>query len=271
MNLNLNNDERNYLGETNLDSFFSHLNFSVDHPEIIKTIPNNSTVVYKDAGNEWVNAQNDKLAEQAVANGENVHRVKVIEKFSMSFPDGRKIIFNTDYLWNTKEASQITGLNFKQINYLGKEKAVVGFSIDILNKKDRYFEFSQVLQLQAYKLILKQKQQNQGFGQSFILKGSDLQKILKYYADYELKVKALDHFPVLFNEQIFSIAPDMSGSQEFLSTLSTLDWRSDSVRIASIYPPLLEVMKQLCDNAWKLRESQVWTQKELEERLMVAA
>ena len=265
MNLNLNHNERKSLGEANLDTFFDHLNFLVDNPEEIKTIPKNSTIVYKEAVNDWVNTQNDLLAKQAESKGENVHRVSATEKFSMTFPDGRKFIFNTNYLWTTNEVSLITGLTIYRILSLEKEKIVPSLFVD------KRFDFSQVLQLQAYWLITKSNQPPKGFGQKTNFKKADLQKLLKFYADYKLKAKALDHFPVLFDGQIFSIAPNMSGSEEFLSILPSLDWKSQSVRTATIHPPLLEVMKQLCENAWKLRDSQVWTQKELEEKLMVAA
>jgi hypothetical protein len=269
--MNLNKVEKEHLGNSNLDAFFSHLDFLLDNPEAIKDIPNNATVVYEDTLNPWVNSQNDKLAAIVAANGENVHRVKAIDKFSMTFPDGRKVVFNTDYLWNIKEASQITKLSINQIKFLEKEKAVVGFLLNEINKKDKHFEFRQIIQLQAYKLILKQKQKNKGFEQNTILKGAELKKILDFYGEYQLKVKQLDHFPLLFNGGIFIIAPDMSGSQEFMSNLATLDWKSESVRVASFYPPLLEVLKQLCENAWELTATQVWTQKELEEKLMMAA
>lgn len=77
MNQNLNDNERSRLGNANLEAFFSHLNFLVDNPEEIDTIPNSATVIYQGTGDAWVNAQNDKLADQAVANGEKIHRVRL--------------------------------------------------------------------------------------------------------------------------------------------------------------------------------------------------
>jgi hypothetical protein len=75
MNLNLTEDERNYLGEVNLDAFFSHLNFLVDNPEEVKKIPNGSTVIYQETGDDWADKQNDNLADRAIANGANVVRI----------------------------------------------------------------------------------------------------------------------------------------------------------------------------------------------------
>ncbi|NJP10937.1 MAG: hypothetical protein HC866_16870 [Leptolyngbyaceae cyanobacterium RU_5_1] len=73
MSQNLSDGERSRLGRVNLDAFFSHLNFLVDNPEAIETIPDNSTVVYQGTGDLWVDAQNANLAAQAIVNGENVH------------------------------------------------------------------------------------------------------------------------------------------------------------------------------------------------------
>ncbi|MEE3719215.1 hypothetical protein V2H45_20935 [Tumidithrix elongata RA019] len=275
MNLNLNDNERSHLGAANLDNFFSHLNFLVDNPEAVETIPSLSTVVYQETGDAWIDAQNDRLAVQALANGENVHRVIAPEKFSLTFPDGRKVIFNTYYLWTSKEVSQLTGLTISQILFLEREKAIVACLEDEYNKNNKYFNFSQIIQFQAYKLILGNEPKRRGFGNSFgknaSLKGADLRKLLSFYADNKLKVEVLQHCPVLFDGQIFSIAPDMSGSQELLSVISSLDWKSHPTHTVKFYPPLFEVFKQLCENALRLTESQVWTQKELEERLMLAA
>jgi hypothetical protein len=84
MNLNLTDSERSHLGNVNLDVFFSHLDFLVDNPEAIATIPDGSTVVYEGTGDAWVNTQNDNLAAQAIANDENVHRVIAPEKYALS-------------------------------------------------------------------------------------------------------------------------------------------------------------------------------------------
>ncbi|NJP10936.1 MAG: hypothetical protein HC866_16865 [Leptolyngbyaceae cyanobacterium RU_5_1] len=189
----------------------------------------------------------------------------------MTFPEGRKVTFNTGYAWTRNEISQLTKLSVAQIRFLEKEKAVVARLEGAHGSKDKYFNFSQVIQFQAYKLILSEKPRRRGFGQSAALKGADLQKLLEFYAENNLKVEMLQHSPVLFDGQIFPIASDMSGSQEFLSVIPSLDWRSQPIRTVTLYPPLFEVFKQLCENAWRLAESQVWTQEELEERLMLAA
>jgi hypothetical protein len=279
MNLNLTEDERNYLGQVNLDAFFSHLNFLVDNPEEVKKIPNGSTVIYQETGDNWADKQNDNLADRAIANGAKVVRITAPEKFSLTFPDGRKVTFNTDHLWTIDEAAKITGLDANQIRFLEVEKIVVSQSDFDSNEKDRCFDFSQIIQLQAYKLILdnqgkiKQKKRR-GFGEKRLsLKRVDLQKLLEFYGDYNFKVNIFDRSPVLCDGHIVAIAPDFSNSQELLSLISSLalDWRSQPRHTITSYPPLLEVFKQLCENAWKLTESKVWTQEELEERLTLAA
>jgi len=279
MNPNLTEDERNYLGEVNLDAFFSHLNFLVDNPEEVKKIPNGSTAIYQETGDDWVDKQNDNLADRAIANGEKVVRFIAPENFSLTFPDGRKVTFNTDHLWTIDETAKITGLDANQIRFLETENIIVSQSGFDANKKDRYFDFSQIIQLQAYKLILdnhgtiKQKKRR-GFGEKRLsLKRVDLQKLLEFYGGYNFKVNIFDRSPVLCDGHIVAIAPDCSNSQELLSLIPSLalDWRSQPRHTITIYPPLLEVFMQLCENAWKLTESKVWTQEELEERLILAA
>lgn len=279
MNLNLNDADRSRLGYANLNNFFSHLNFLVDNPEAIESIPNNSTVIYQETTDQWVDAQNDELGKQSQDRGENVHWVPLPlpPEMSLTFPDGRKVAFNIRHLWTTKEISQITKLTVEQIKRLEKKKIIISFSgngnenNNDKDGKEKLFTFSQVIQLQAYKLILKSNPESRGFGQATKLREEDLHKLLNFYSEQYIKVKKLEYFPVLFAGKIFPVASNMSGSQEFMSYMHSLDWKSKTMRTAKIYPPLLEVIKQLCENAWELTESQVWTQKQLEERLMVAA
>jgi hypothetical protein len=82
---NLTEDERNYLGAANLDAFFSHLNFLVDNPEEVKKIPNGSTVIYQETGDDWADKQNDNLAGRAIANGAEVVRITAPEKIFSNF------------------------------------------------------------------------------------------------------------------------------------------------------------------------------------------
>lgn len=271
MNLDLNDSERSRLGAANLNSFFSHLDFLVDNPEIIETIPNKSTIIYQETKDNWVNAQNEKLAEQALRRGEEVHRVPLPGEISLEFPDGREVTFNTDYLWARKEISQLTGLSIGQIKSLEKEKIISGLSESNIDEKEKRFKFSQIIQLQAYKLILDTKPQSRGFGRNQAPKGKDLQKLLEYYSNHYQTLRMFKHCPILFDGKIFPVALDEPDFKEFLSTLHSLDWKSQSVRNGTFYPPLLEVFKQLCENAWRLTNSQVWTEQELKERLIAAA
>ncbi len=271
MNLNLSNSEKSRLGSANLNSFFSHLDFLVDNPEFIETIPDGSTVIYQKHKDNWVNIQNEKLAEQALGRGEKVHRVAQPGEISLTFPDGREVKFNTDYLWTRKEIYQVTGLSIEQIKALEKKKIVSGLSENSLDKKEKYFKFSQVIQLQAYKLILDTKSQSRGFRRNQPLKGKELQKLLEFYSDYYQTLRMIKYRPMLYEGKIFPVALDEPDFKEFLPTLHSIDWKSQSVWTWTFYPPLLEVFKQLCENALRITMSQVWTEKELKERLIVAA
>jgi hypothetical protein len=269
MNLNLTDSQRSHMGAVNLDAFFCHINALVDNPAILEEIPGGTTFIFRGTGDTWVDQQNDLLAEQSESPGRNVCRIGSPNIFSLTFPDGRQVSYKTDYFWPESEICQLTKLTARQVRFLEKEKAVV----PTLDEKNRLFTFSQLLQMQAYKLIKGTKSISQGFGQDkdVNLKRADLQKLLGFYADYYLKGDIYQHVPMFGNGQVFLVAPDISNSKEVIDAFASMNWRSQNQITFTLYPSLFDVFKQLCENAWTLRDKEVWTQAELEQRLMVVA
>lgn len=76
MNQNLTGSDHSRLGNANLDAIFSHINALMDNPDLINRIPNEATIIFQ-ADDPWVDAQNELLAEQAIAEGAVVLRVAV--------------------------------------------------------------------------------------------------------------------------------------------------------------------------------------------------
>lgn len=80
MKLNLTDEERSRLGNANLDAFFAHVDFLMDNPDAIQSIPDGATIVIK-TGDPWADAQNQLIAEQRKAKGVEIFEVEVPQTY----------------------------------------------------------------------------------------------------------------------------------------------------------------------------------------------
>lgn len=72
MKLNLTPDEYRELVNANFDAAISHIESLMNNPQYLEKIPQGATIIHE-TSNDWVNQQNQKIAELLQATGTHIH------------------------------------------------------------------------------------------------------------------------------------------------------------------------------------------------------
>ncbi|MDS3860108.1 hypothetical protein RIF25_04745 [Thermosynechococcaceae cyanobacterium BACA0444] len=72
MKLNLTPDEYRELVNTNFDAAISHIELLMNNPQELEKIPQGAAIIHE-TSNDWVNQQNQKIAELLQATGTHIH------------------------------------------------------------------------------------------------------------------------------------------------------------------------------------------------------
>ncbi|MBD2386357.1 hypothetical protein [Cylindrospermum sp. FACHB-282] len=157
---------------------------------------------------------------------------------SITDSKGRKSTFKIDQSFNKNEVHQLIKISFKQLLWLEKEKIVVPKSQN--KKQGKFYIFPQLLQLQAYLLIERDR--------SIAIKPNLLKKVLRFYIDTFGDNKLHQAFPYSIGSMVKTIQPDLSDVNHILNEVKQVDFSRQNAYTVHIYPSLVNVIIALHEN-----------------------
>lgn len=200
-------------------------------------LDDNATLIKKIEADTWEAARQKQY--EFLGWG-NYQPVPDIDEKNISITDskGRESTFKINQLFNKNEVHQLIKISFKQLLWLEKQKIVVPKSQN--KKQGKFYIFPQVLQLQAYLLIDRDR--------SIAIKPNLLKKVLKFYIDTFGDNKLHQAFPYSIGSMVKTIQADLSDVNDVLNEVNQLDFSRQNGYTVHIYPSLVNVIVALHEN-----------------------
>jgi hypothetical protein len=152
---------------------------------------------------------------------------------------GRQTKLQINKIFSKKEASEITKISFKEMSFLEKNKIVVP-DRDFKNNKSYYLP--QILQLQAYVLIGKDK------NVIVNVKPNVIKKVLNFYSNNFKVFSVYLTFRYSIGANVKILEKDLSNKDELLEQIKQFDFVHKNVYQIYIYPSLLNIIEALHKN-----------------------